>query len=525
MSKNRKYNSWITAVMILLCCCIALSTSIAAPSFSVDTDDGKVKVTIHPSPDFNLKDTALCLGAEINLQDLVTDVSANATVTFYSDALAQNPLSDIQTPSNTTKYYARAVRDTSLCSSATDSLIVVVGTIPTISIPQDSVAVVAGTVAFVTIPVTHSHNGRLKVFYSLTGDSNALHDSFTIDNGADSPFNWELAVPRDTGVYHVRIDSTVSEAGCKAFCDSIYTLYVYGCQSPDFNIICPNDTVLELPYGLCEINLPSIGTAGIIGIPSADLDTIYNNAPEGLIFGQGVHKITWTAVDGCGRLKSCKQIVIVNYPSCGTDIVYYFDRDHNIKDSLRTVVAVDWEGNTYHSVRIGCNCWTVENLISTRYKDGREIDGHYIYYSANYPDTIENLSVFGRLYSWSAAMDLNPRVFSTREEGICPEGWALPTVDDYIGLLSYGTESLTTEEYWLYGGGNNVTGFTALPAGLYKSEVSRFYYLLGDTYFWTSTNTNDYMAKACHFRYLCPEPFIINMAKSYGASIRCIKIY
>jgi uncharacterized protein (TIGR02145 family) len=109
--------------------------------------------------------------------------------------------------------------------------------------------------------------------------------------------------------------------------------------------------------------------------------------------------------------------------------------------------------------------------------------------SGCYENLFENCEKYGRLYTWSVAMD-SAGIFSTngkecgrRKEcastypvrGICPEGWHLPTMAEYETLISVvggdsiGGRFLKSLTGWKDGGnGTEVAGFSALPAGIYQ---------------------------------------------------------
>jgi len=86
------------------------------------------------------------------------------------------------------------------------------------------------------------------------------------------------------------------------------------------------------------------------------------------------------------------------------------------------------DGNTYCSVQIGSQTWMGENL---RYSGGGQI-GHW-YLNLPSPDTI----LFGRLYTFSEALageEANAPGEQRRIRGLCPQGWHLPTQEEWRTL-------------------------------------------------------------------------------------------
>ena len=109
-------------------------------------------------------------------------------------------------------------------------------------------------------------------------------------------------------------------------------------------------------------------------------------------------------------------------------------------------------------------------------------------------------------------------------QGICPAGWYLPTPEKYEELDTYGAAALKSPLYWIDGGGNNSTGFTALPAGFYNGEKDRYEGMLTEAYFWSVQNTESDAVKSSYIiRYLCDSVLENEAREGGGYSVRCIK--
>ena len=176
----------------------------------------------------------------------------------------------------------------------------------------------------------------------------------------------------------------------------------------------------------------------------------------------------------------------------------------------------DPDGNFYSTVLIGNQCWMKENLRTTHYADGEEIPfssatyveaAHYFYPGGN----DNNVEAYGLLYNWNAAMhgeNYTNNSAPTGVQGICPDGWHLPSYAEINTLISYVratpeylcnnattniSKAMADSLYWLSStavctpgydpSSNNATGFSARPAAI-SSAANR---LGRDAYFYTSS--------------------------------------
>ncbi len=103
-----------------------------------------------------------------------------------------------------------------------------------------------------------------------------------------------------------------------------------------------------------------------------------------------------------------------------------------------TSTLSDIDGNIYHSLEIGEQCWMRENLKTTHYRNGEPIDhpgndntawtnnttGAYAWLQ----NLIQWKDAFGALYNWHA-------VNSTNE--LCPAGWRVPTDAEWTQMANY----------------------------------------------------------------------------------------
>ncbi len=220
----------------------------------------------------------------------------------------------------------------------------------------------------------------------------------------------------------------------------------------------------------------------------------------------------------------------------------------------------DYDGNIYHTVQIGNQCWMKENLKTTHYSDGTAIPvgnnassgfDAYRYYPNN---NSAYVSTYGYLYNWPAVMKEASSSSSNLSgvQGICPDGWHVPSDSEWTQLTDY----VASQFNYLCGGyssvaaeiakalastsgwnssasdcaignnlsNNNATGFTALPAG------SRNYGNTGDfgksACFWSTTR---YTLPSSIYAYARELNYNYSVVTSYdlytanGYSVRCLK--
>lgn len=314
-----------------------------------------------------------------------------------------------------------------------------------------------------------------------------------------------------TVVYNV----TPVTDGCNG---ETFTISVDVEPTPVLTLNCPADVNKQLNFGECEAEV----TPTELGEPTWTHSlgwtaiTITNDAPADNMYPEGDNIVTWTMEDECGNKATCQQHVIVTFPPCPD--------------------AVDKDGNVYHSVHIDCDCWTVRNLESLTYPDyatnhttthpnaGAAIPGVYNYTSPEYPNTNENVTNFGRLYDWPSVVNGGALNDYGHVQGICPDGWYVPTAAQYDALNAHGADALKDSRFWLDGGGSNTTGFSSLPGGYYDGSIQRYLNLMGEDYYWSTTLEGGVPTpSASSMRYNCESLIDADVREGLGYSVRCVK--
>lgn len=220
----------------------------------------------------------------------------------------------------------------------------------------------------------------------------------------------------------------------------------------------------------------------------------------------------------------------------GVNIINYSSEHHcdsvvTLYASSCPVTVKDADSNLYYTLILGDYCWTQSNLRTTHYfGDAHEEVPVARIYDNNYLDPTTMESVFGRLYTWYSSVHV-PEGSDSQPvpdedgfvRGICPAGWHIPGEPE-IGVLSaYTSDGLRTPDYWISGAGTNSSGFSLVPAGIYKTSPGRYEGLLTMTRLWYVTTTGE-PAAVCS-EYYCDTFVPVSIAPYDAYSVRCVKNY
>ena len=186
------------------------------------------------------------------------------------------------------------------------------------------------------------------------------------------------------------------------------------------------------------------------------------------------------------------------------------------------------DSQVYRTVTIGTQTWMADNL------NYDAVDSYC------YNNESSNCTTYGRLYTWAAAMDSagkwgdnakgcgNEKVCAPTYpvRGVCPEGWHLPGMGEWITLKSAigstfsggcgtsekeGPCSLNTDDEY---------GLDIRLAGS-RLESGKCYDMGKGAYFWSSTESNNLSADTYNwYRNLMDQNAGLKLE---GMSVRCVK--
>ncbi len=197
---------------------------------------------------------------------------------------------------------------------------------------------------------------------------------------------------------------------------------------------------------------------------------------------------------------------------------------------------VNHGGKAYNTIQIGNKCWFRENLDFGEMISGIDGNGHGnmldngIVEKFCYEDNEENCDEYGALYQWNEAVQY---VNLEGTQGICPEGWHVPTQQDFIYLINVVHSSNTLKSVGQgsgAGAGTNTSGFEGLLAG-YCLPQSPYYddgfQDLGAITGWWSSLRNGYTHLNAAVFFVVGEndlaylPDYQDVKNAY--SVRCVK--
>jgi len=188
------------------------------------------------------------------------------------------------------------------------------------------------------------------------------------------------------------------------------------------------------------------------------------------------------------------------------------------------IATVVYYGKTYHTVQIGTQCWLKENLdLGTMIPGAQEQTNNGIIEKYCLNDDANNCTAYGALYQWNEAMGYSVVPGS---KGICPEGWKIPTKEEYAVLNEIVSNNGNVLKSTGLGVGNNegtnISGFSGLSGGT-RTSAGLFANYQSAVFFWSSSESS---GSSAYFRYLAYSNyfFFSNFTnKENGYSVRCIK--
>lgn len=239
------------------------------------------------------------------------------------------------------------------------------------------------------------------------------------------------------------------------------------------------------------------------------------------------YNLIWTIINNCG---------------ISTDVVS-IGFSAPTPQSCPGIPNIIYDGKIYNTVQIGNQCWMKENLnIGIMINGSAEQTNNSIIEKYCYMDNPSNCDAYGGLYQWDEMMEY---VTTEGAQGICPNGWHIPTDNEWKILEGYvdsiycigdpvwdqsggrgfnAGKNLKSINGWNNNGnGNDKFGFSVLPAG-FRYHNGYFYYSNELAYIWSSTQDNSTNARnrTWGFDHDMIYRWLDFYAKADGNNVRCI---
>ncbi|MCF8230771.1 MAG: hypothetical protein K9J27_01180 [Bacteroidales bacterium] len=178
---------------------------------------------------------------------------------------------------------------------------------------------------------------------------------------------------------------------------------------------------------------------------------------------------------------------------------------------------IPYNDTTIQTQKIGTQCWMAENLNHGQLLEPQENSSDNNTTEKYCYNTNENnCEEYGGLYKWDEVMG-----YSNNEEitGICPEGWHIPSEEEWHQLVEHLGGSFEAGKKLKAGG---TSGFEGLMNGR-MDENNAFKHLGDKGFFWSSTSTDNGKALQIKLHNDYDGVYFDFKSKGRANAVRCIK--
>lgn len=258
-----------------------------------------------------------------------------------------------------------------------------------------------------------------------------------------------------------------------------------------------------------------------------DGDTNTTSNPTHTYVANGYYNVTLTVSNNQGSNTKTK-----------TNYIYIGSGGIDGDPCPGTPTVIDADSNIYNTVLIGSRCWMKENLrVGTRILGRYRMANNGEIEKYCYNDLPENCLTYGGLYQWDEMMQYT---LPEGQQGICPDGWHLPSDDEWkqleihLGMSQSQADKTgfrgTDEGYKIksdlgwnnFGNGNNISGFSGLPGG-YHHTAGNFRNLTVSGSWWSTTEHSPSRAWRRGLYYNNEMIRRNHHDKTDGLSVRCVR--
>lgn len=380
-----------------------------------------------------------------------------------------------------------------------------------------------------------THKAIIAGNVSYDGGASVTERGFYISTNTTPATNGKkIQVGNGVGMFNLALDSLLAKT--KYYFVAYATNSVGTSYGDTLSFTTSGNEPIILKYSIKNLTQTSVTLEAIVDP---------NQLSSNISFEYGLSTSYGNTVDAIENPIASKDTVHVDISGLTMNTVYHFrvkttnevGTVYSNDTTFRTVITgitgtvTDIEGNQYNTIGIGYQTWMAQNLRTKTYKTGTKITlitndsiwtnsatAGYCYYNN---DTLTNED-YGLLYNW----------YVVNTGNVCPDGWHVPTVDDWQQLIDYaggtsfagGKLKETGTSHWASPNENATDdyGFKALPGGNRDlNAVFDFMTLEGD--WWTATEYSTNHSKFVEILFNYGNIYIANAYKKTGMSIRCVK--
>jgi uncharacterized protein (TIGR02145 family) len=454
-----------------------------------------LEVVVHPHStenEIDIDDTTICFNTNTSLTASSANVT-NATFRWYASQTASTWLHEGDTYTTpvltaSTNYYVSVFGD-NYCENYPDErakvTVSILRVLPTISISTPTPTVCLGT--SVSFYATATNGGPAPTYqWRVNGNSSGTNNAQFI------------YTPTHNDVVTCALISN-------ATCANPATVSSIGVTMEVLNYPTPPPVITETLDAYYGIPVDLMGA--VIDVIPGMIYNFYNNPNK---------------ID-----KLPSSIVVFEYPKDDYYVAIYNGYCEGPSSPIILKVPCepttsDREGNIYNVTGVGGLCWT-DNIRSKIYSStGDSIPFAVPYTCKVCPPSLD--TVFGLLYDWYSAIGDSTGYIGI--QGVCPNGYHIPSIEEWRRLEKYHAQQLMSTEYWLDppGPGTDNFGFCSLPSGWYSGSNKKFQELYGFAGWWSAEDSGSITTATCFCNmYYCSIILETVKYKIDALSVRCVK--
>ncbi len=218
-------------------------------------------------------------------------------------------------------------------------------------------------------------------------------------------------------------------------------------------------------------------------------------------------------------------LILISFSGCELDVL-----NHEKKQKQDDGPVIDKDIIQYTTLQIGNQIWMDKNLnIGEMIQAGVTASNNDVIEKYCYNNDTAFCSKYGGLYSWAELMKYN---FQEGTQGICPDGWHVPTIADWQILINHlggvskagGKLKEPGTTHWKSPNiiSDEVNNFKAFPSGYFNAQGNQFQGIGESTFLWSSSG-NGAFSWGVFLQHSDSSTVMLSNPIQSGMPLRCIK--